>query len=131
MEMEHVALNVPEPVAMAAWYRDHLGLEIVRGSDRAPFTHFLRDGGGRMLIEIYLNPPDAVPDYRRMDPLVFHLAFVSADPAADAARLAAAGASPVVDQELPDGSRLVMMRDPWGVPLQLCRRAASLRAGGG
>ena len=24
---------------------------------------------------------------------------------------------------MPDGSRLTMMRDPWGLPLQLCQRA--------
>ena len=30
--------------------------------------------------------------------------------------------APTID-DLPDGSRLVMLRDPWGVCLQLCRRA--------
>jgi hypothetical protein len=27
---------------------------------------------------------------------------------------------------MPDGSRLMMLRDPWGLPLQLAKRAKSL-----
>jgi hypothetical protein len=34
-----------------------------------------------------------------------------------------AGARLFLEEPLPDGSRLIMMRDPWGVPLQLCQRA--------
>ena len=38
-------------------------------------------------------------------------------------RLAAAGATPFSDDKMPDGSRLIFLRDPWGVPVQLCQRA--------
>lgn len=123
MKMEHVALNVSDPVAAAAWYQQHLGFEIVRSITASPFTHFLRDSGGTMMVEIYHNPPDQVPDYGRMNPLLLHLAFVSADPDADKSRLLKAGATLVEDQRLPDGSHLVMMRDPWGLAIQFCRRA--------
>ena len=30
LNVEHVACNVAEPVAMAAWYVEHLGMRIVR-----------------------------------------------------------------------------------------------------
>ncbi len=131
MKLEHVALNVADPVAMARWYAENLGLSIARSMPAAPFTHFLADDGGSVLIEIYRNPPDAVPDYRSMDPLQTHLAFVSADPDADRGRLVAAGASFVKAEDLADGSRLIMLRDPWGLALQLCRRARPMLSIGG
>jgi len=123
MKLEHVALNVSDPVAMASWYTRHLGLEIVRGQETAPYTHFLRDSGGNMMIEIYKNPPDQVPDYGKMNPLVLHVAFVTLDPDKDKARLLEAGATGVQDETLADGSRIVMLRDPWGLAIQLCKRA--------
>ena len=57
-----------------------------------------------------------------MNPLLVHLAFVSHHPATDKARLVAAGAAEVSDQQLDDGSHLVMLRDPWGLAIQLCKR---------
>lgn len=126
MKMEHVALNVSDPAAMAEWYTKHLGLEIVRRLTTPPYTHFLRDSGGTMMIEIYRNPPDQVPGYARMDPLLLHLAFVSVDPETEKSRLLGAGAICVKDEKLADGSRLIMMRDPWGLSLQLCQRVSPM-----
>jgi glyoxylase I family protein len=126
MQIEHIAFNVADPVAVAAWYGGHLGLEIVRHLPLPTQTHFLADDGGRTVLEIYCNPPDQVPDYAAMNPLVFHLAFASGHPADDAARLIAAGASWVEEIHLADGGHLVMLRDPWGLALQLCKRAAPL-----
>lgn len=126
MKIEHVAFNVADPVAIAAWYVGHLGLCIAKHVPGPAQTHFLADDGGNTVLEIYRNPPDQVPDYAAMDPLLFHLAFVSEDPTADAARLIAAGASRVDELILPDGSHLIMLRDPWGVALQLCKRARPL-----
>ena len=125
MKIEHIAFNVADPVAVAAWYSLHCGLRVVRHIPQPTQTHFLSDDGGAIL-EIYCNPPDQVPDYRNMDPLLFHLALTSADPAADTARLKAVGASFVSELRLDDGSHLVMLRDPWGVALQLCKRAKPL-----
>jgi glyoxylase I family protein len=126
LKMEHVALDVSDPAAMAAWYTRHLGLEIVRSLATPPYTHFLRDTGGTMMIEIYKNPPDQVPDYAKMHPLLLHLAFVSADPETDKARLLEAGATCLQDENLADGSRIIMFRDPWGLSIQLCKRAKQM-----
>jgi catechol 2,3-dioxygenase-like lactoylglutathione lyase family enzyme len=122
MKMEHVALNVSDPVAMAAWYQEHLGFEIVRSMAVPPYTTFLRESGGAMMIEVYHNPPDQVPPYGEMNPLLLHLAFVSVAPGVDKEALLAAGATLVKEEHLADGSYLVMMRDPWGLAIQLCRR---------
>ncbi|EDY84567.1 glyoxalase family protein [Verrucomicrobiia bacterium DG1235] len=122
MKIEHVAFNVTDPNDVAAWYVAHLGMTVARKIEEAPFTHFLADSSGSVMIEIYNNPSDQVPDYRSMHPLLLHVAFVSADPNADQTRLEAAGATFAEEVKTPDGSHLVMLRDPWGLALQLCRR---------
>ena len=122
MKLEHFALNVEDPIAMAEWYREHFGLKIVRQMKDSPFTSFLRDDSGTILIEIYKNPSAEVPPYRTMNPLLVHLAFVSEDPTKDKTRLMKEGASLVSDHHLDDGSHLVMLRDPWGLAIQLCKR---------
>jgi catechol 2,3-dioxygenase-like lactoylglutathione lyase family enzyme len=129
MRIEHFALNVAEPVAMARWYGEHLGMRIVVGSNEPPYGHFLADCGGAdgtiyVMIEIYHNPADAIPDYAAQPPARMHLAFTSADPAGDRDRLLAAGATHVEDVRLGDGGHIVTLRDPWGLPLQLVRRGA-------
>ncbi|HEY3755897.1 MAG TPA: VOC family protein [Opitutaceae bacterium] len=123
MKFEHFALNVPDVRAMAAWYVDHLDATIARQRPDEPYTHFLADPAGRVFIELYTNPLGPIPAFASAHPLSFHFAFVSSDALASRARLELAGASLVVEERLADGSLLVMMRDPWGVPFQLCQRA--------
>lgn len=130
MKLEHFALNVEDPVGMAAWYVEQLGMTIVRHMKEAPFTTFLADNSGRIMVEIYNNPADEVPPYRQMNPLLVHLAFVSENPEEDKKSLLAAGASLESDQQLDDGSHLVMLRDPWGLALQLCKRGKPMLAEG-
>jgi glyoxylase I family protein len=122
MKFEHFALNVPDARAQAAWWVQHLGLTVARKREDAPYTHFLADETGRVIVELYSNPAAPYPAYAQQHQLVFHVAFVSTDTQADRARLEQAGATFIVE-ETPDGSSLLMMRDPWGVALQFCRRA--------
>jgi len=122
MRIEHFAMNVPDPVGMARWYVEHLGMRVASGLDEPPYTHFLADSGGNVLLEIYRNDTVLVPEYATQSPLVLHVAFVSDDPGADTERLVAAGATFVEDVHLDGGSYLVTLRDPWGLPIQLCRR---------
>lgn len=126
MKLEHFAFNVNNPVSMAAWYVEHLGLRIVRQETEAPYTHFLADISGKTLLEIYNNPPNQVPQYATMNPLQLHIAFVSQNPETDKDALIEAGATLVDELHLDDGSHLIMLRDPWGLALQLCKRAVSM-----
>jgi len=121
MRIEHFAFNVEDPVAVADWYCKYLGFTVKVKLEKA-HTHFLADSTGNMMIEIYNNPPGEVPDYAAMNPLQLHMAFVSEDPVADAERLCAAGAKEVDDLQLPDGTHLKMLKDPWGFSVQLCKR---------
>ena len=126
LAFEHIALNVSDPIAMADWYVAHLGMRIVRRIEEPPHTHFLVDAGGTAMIEIYANSHAPTDTYAALHPLQLHVAFSSADPDAEATRLVAAGAMQVEHAHLPDGSHLAMLRDPWGLPIQLCRRAVRM-----
>ena len=122
MDIEHFALNVADPVEMAQWYVSHLGMRIVKQKKEAPFTVFLADSADNVMLEIYGNRQAPVPDYPNMDPLVLHLAFADPQPEATKRRLADAGATFVEELRLPGGVHLLMMRDPWGLALQFCKR---------
>lgn len=127
MKIEHVAFQVHDPAAMAEWYAAHLGFTVTRRVEASPFTQFLADDSGTVMIEIYRQPHIRVPDYREADPLLLHLALVTADIQADRNRLLAAGATAAGDiQETPVGDRLAMLRDPWGFTLQLVQRATPM-----
>jgi len=123
-KIEHFAVVVKDPPAVAGWYAEHLGFTIKRAMDTAPFGHFLADASGGVMLELYNNPAVTVPDYASMDPLVLHIAFCSDDVAADYERLIAAGASGVdAPTDLPTGDTVAMLRDPWGLAIQLVKRA--------
>lgn len=124
MKIEHVALNVADPAALAEWYVEHLGMRIARRSEEPVCCRFLADSSGQSLLEVYRNDRAPVPAYAAADPLVLHVAFCSRDVRADRDRLVAAGATVVEDAHvLPNGDELAMLRDPWGLALQLMRRA--------
>lgn len=124
MKIEHVALNVQEPVAMGRWYVEHLGLKVKRRTVEPPYAHFLADDSGTVMLEIYGNDAAPVPDYGGTDPLVLHFAFVSEDLNGDIRRLSNAGATLLGDvQTAPNGDQLAMLRDPWGIAVQLVKRA--------
>jgi hypothetical protein len=72
-----------------------------------------------------------VPDYRALDPLVFHIAFVTDDIRGTRERLLLAGATSAGDVTVTAaGDEMTFLRDPWGVALQLVKRAVPLQAKG-
>jgi catechol 2,3-dioxygenase-like lactoylglutathione lyase family enzyme len=111
-------------VALSRWYVDHLGLVIKRAQSAPPFGHFLADDGGTVMLEFYQQGHLPVPDYRSMDPLLLHLAFLASDVPAARAKLMAAGATPEGDVVVTAaGDEVAMLRDPWGLAIQLIKRA--------
>jgi len=124
IRLEHVALNVTDPVKMAQWYVDHLGMKIMREGPAPVNARFLADADGNMMLELYRNPPEAIPDYASMDPLILHVAFLVDDVEAIRQKLLAAGATATDEITVtPAGDKLTMLRDPWGLPIQFIRRA--------
>ena len=124
LSVEHVAWQVQDPEAVAAWYGEHLGFRVVRKNNDPARTHFIADSAGKVLVEIYNNPAAAIPAYPKQHPLILHLAFASDDPVASRDALLKAGCTVAEDlRQTPAGDTLVMMRDPFGFAIQLCKRA--------
>jgi glyoxylase I family protein len=119
MLQEHIAFNVEDPTGVAGWYCEHLGLKKVAGSGD---VYFIADDSGHGILEIYKHPEAPVPDYASMNPMALHVAFVSADVDADEARLIAAGAVKYGETIREGGNVIAMLRDPWGLPIQLASR---------
>ena len=126
MKFEHYALNVPDSASMADWYAKNCRMKIVRAIDLEPHTRFLADETGRVVLEIYSNRAVEMPDFARMDSLEYHLAFAVDDPEAEKARLQEAGARFEDSVQPSEGTKLIMMRDPFGMALQICKRAEPL-----
>jgi glyoxylase I family protein len=127
MKIEHTAYQVQDPVATARWYVEHLGLTIKRAQTERPFMHFLADDGDAVMLEFYNNPRAPVPDYRAIDPVIGHIAFYAGDVEEARRRLIAAGATPEGEvQVTPGGDTLAMLRDPWGLPIQLAHRSTPM-----
>lgn len=127
MKIEHVAFNVPDPLSMARWYVEHLGLKVKRRTMESPWAHFLADDSGTVMLELYGNMDAPKLNFPDVQPPALHLAFLSNDLAADVKRLTAAGATIVADvHTLPTGDTFAMLRDPWGLPLQLVKRLSPM-----
>jgi glyoxylase I family protein len=127
MKIEHFALQINDPVAVAQWYGEHLGFTIKRHVGAPTHTHFLCDAAGAVMVEFYNNPKVSTPDYAALDPLLVHIAFASENPARDCDRLVQAGATIAEDLTItPAGDTIVMLRDPWGLAIQLVQRAAPM-----
>lgn len=118
MKLEHVAIDVGEPEELITWWCDNLGFR-----RSAPGSAFIIDDSGIMGLEIYRTGETPVaPDYKKMDAMTLHIAFVSEDVKADADRLVAAGAVlETLKLDVPS-FHMAILRDPWGVAIQLCKR---------
>ncbi|HZJ19425.1 MAG TPA: VOC family protein [Pricia sp.] len=122
MIFEHFALNVIKVDAVVDWYSEFVGLKVVNAQKEPPFMTFLADASGRVMLELYHRPDEAITDFTVQHFLTFHLAFVSENAEKDKDRLMAEGATFIEEVKKEDGSHLIMLRDPWGMPLQLCER---------
>lgn len=126
MVFEHFALNVKHPIETARWYVDNCEMKIVKGSDKPPFAHFLADKTGRVVMEIYKNYNAEMIDLKLKHPLEFHFAFMVKNAGEIKNKLLQAGASLVEELHPDDGSHLVMLKDPFGVSLQICQRGVPM-----
>jgi uncharacterized glyoxalase superfamily protein PhnB len=99
-------------------------MRVVRSGGEPAHARFLADATGRVVLEIYRNPIAPPPDHPRTHSLTLHLAFSVEDIRAERRRLLEAGATVEDDlEETAAGDMVLMLRDPWGLPLQLVRRA--------
>ena len=98
-------------------------MKVVRQGPPPTRMTFLADSAGQSMYEIYKRTEVDTPDYASMHNLILHFAFASDDIQSDFVRLQAAGATVVEEPSpTPAGDTLAMLRDPWGVAVQLVSR---------
>jgi glyoxylase I family protein len=118
---EHLAINVQDKEQVAQWYNDHLGAQVAR---EVPGNMiFLKDDRGTVFLEIFSNPTAPVQNWSEVHYLTFHIAFEAEDPKTKAEYLLSHGASLEEAYREAGGDQLIMLRDPFGIPLQLIKRA--------
>ena len=118
MKLEHIGFNVAEPQKVMDWWCANLGFTQTHPA-------FVVDSTGQMAIEFYRNDAAPSPDYTTISPLTLHIAFLSEDVDADAARLVAAGATLLETVHKP-GFDMAMLRDPFGLAIQFVTRGTPI-----
>ena len=117
---EHVAFNVADAAAVTKWYVDNMGMKV-------PKAGFVSDAAGRMMFEIYHKTDAKVMDLKQIDPNSFHIAFETSNIQPMIDKLVKAGATVAKPLSGSDtGDSVVTLRDPWGLPIQLVKRAKPL-----
>ena len=127
MNLEHIGFNVSAPVEQAEWFCKNLGMTVARQFGPPQYGHFLADARGQMMLEFYHNADMPVPDYASIPPMSFHVAFQVADVAAAREKLLRAGAT--AEGEITtnaDGDKIGLVRNPWGLTVQLVKRAKAM-----
>lgn len=127
MNIEHIALNIKNPQQMAAWYRDNLGFKILQSMDISPFAHFILDASGHIMLEIFKLPNKKIPNYKSLDPAIFHIGFSVDNIEKTLNHLTKRGAT-VVEKLITNsaGNKVAMLKDPWGLSIQLIKRVKKL-----
>jgi len=121
---EHFALNVADPQSMTNWYCENLGMKVNRKGTPPTYTNFVADDGNNMMFELFNNSAYPVLDMSKIHHLSLHIAFVVDDVRAIRNGLIAAGATLVDDITISSsGDEILILRNPWGVPLQFIKRA--------
>ena len=121
---EHFALNVADPQSMTNWYCENLGMKVHRKGTPPTYTNFIADAAHNMMFELFINSAYPLLDMSKINPLSIHIAFVVEDVRAIRNGLIAAGATIVDDMTVSaSGDEILMLRNPWGIPLQIIKRA--------
>lgn len=114
---DHVHIRTPDVEAMATWFADTFGAEIVRGAARTD----IKLGGGMIFLaeaDASINAPPAVP-YQGLE----HIGLSVKDIDAVAATLKAKGVEFTKDPfTIRPGTRIAFVRGPLGISVELLDR---------
>lgn len=121
---EHIALNVGDMEAIADWYCTHMAMIKVRHDPGRKL--FLADHTKVVVLELYSNPDKPRIDLAKTTSAEMHVAFVVDDIHAAIDELVAAGATVEAPPADNVGDTLTMLRDPFGLALQLVQRKEAL-----
>ena len=127
IRFEHLALNVADPQTIANWYVENLGMRVLRQGGSPSFTTFVADDGKNMMFEFFKNTAAAMLDFAKFSTVSIHCAFVVDDTRGLRTGLIEAGASLAEEiRETNAGDQVLVLRDPWGFPIQFVKRGEAL-----
>ncbi len=82
------------------------------------------------MYELYQNKDFPAVDFKTISHMSFHVAYMAGDVASTKDALLKAGATVVEDiAKTPAGDTILMLRDPWGQPIQFVKRANPMLRG--
>lgn len=122
--IQHIGINVNNPIEVSNWYIQNLGMKLIRRGKAPQNVTFIADSGSYMEIEFYNKEKIDKIDFQKIDVMTFHFAFLTDSINLIESKLVAAGAKLIEKTtETPAGDKVAMLRDPWGMPLQLVQRS--------
>jgi glyoxylase I family protein len=123
VRFEHIAINVPNPEAMAKWYTNNLGMKIMRGGFAPNASAFIADSGMHMMLELLHNIAHPVFESGKIHHTSIHFAFTTPNIAKTQEQLLGAGAT-ISDslRKTASGDQVMTLRDPWGFAIQFVER---------
>ena len=122
--IEHIGLVVKDSKAMARWYCNALGFEILNTFETSNgHVAFIKCAQTGLIFELITDHTLPPVEEALSHPLQLHLAFKSIEIEADKERLLEMGATFVTDCPTADpDARVLIVKDPWGNFIQLARR---------
>lgn len=127
IRFEHLALNVADPIKTAEWYKENLGFKIVRQGGEPTYTTFISDEEGNMMFEFFHNSDYPIQNFLKWDHNSIHMAFHCDDIELIKNNLTKNGAVVASDIRITDsGDQVLVLRDPWGFPIQFVSRAKKM-----
>jgi glyoxylase I family protein len=127
MYVEHMGICVGHPFEMADWYVRNFDFEILKKSGtKDDGVVFIGDGKGNTVLELYNAPGTGKINFSSLTPLQFHIAIEVESPYEKSLELEKAGAK-IEGKPVSDNDWKYMVRDPWGLTLQILNRQPKLK----
>ncbi|MGK9369455.1 VOC family protein [Melioribacter sp. Ez-97] len=120
IKFEHIALLLPDAEKAAEWYCSNLDMKIV---NKGTGSIFVTDKAKNIMFEFLINNEVKHLNFKEINALSMHIAFHVRDAEKLKKKLVDSGASIESDLTLTNsGDKIMILRDPWGVPLQFVER---------
>ena len=119
---EHLAINMADSRARSMWYRDNFGFVAICDATVGPFTIFSSDAGKHLMFELYHFPQYPIVDFQKLNPFSMHVAFATNNVAGARDGLTKGGASFIEFHNTAQGDSVLVLRDPWGMPIHIVKR---------
>jgi glc operon protein GlcG len=120
---EHFAFNVQDAESIGKWYIKNLKMQLMREATKPNYNCFLADAGKHYMIELFDSKEFPYMDLNKLNTTAFHLAFMVKDISSIKEKLLSLKCSLIEDiKTTQSGDKVLMLRDPWGLPIQFVER---------